>query len=124
MKVDGETYGIHETRLANLGKGRGRVRRIAVLTPEGYQINLLAIAEEKKERLLEVMLGRWIQENGFKHGNERWGITHGGKGQDPFKQGLEAKEQAAHLRSGAEQAAHLRSGALPAPVTLRRSEDL
>ena len=75
VKVDGETYGIHETRLANLGKGRGRVRRIAVLTPEGKQINLLATSEEKKERLLEVMLGRWIQENGFKHGNERWGIN-------------------------------------------------
>jgi hypothetical protein len=75
VTVDDETYGVHESRLANLGKGRGRVRRIALLTPEGYQINLLAMSEEKKERLIEVMLGRWIQENGFKHGNERWGIN-------------------------------------------------
>jgi len=75
VTVDGERYGVHESRLANLGKGRGRVRRIALLTPEGYQINLLAMSEEKKERLIEVMLGRWIQENAFKHGNERWGIN-------------------------------------------------
>lgn len=75
VTVDGETYGIHESRLANLGKGRGRVRRIVLLAPEGHQINLLAVSEEKKERLIEVMLGRWVQENGFKHGNERWGIN-------------------------------------------------
>ena len=62
VTVDGETYGIHESQLANLGKGRGRVRRIAVLTPEGHQINLLAVSKEKKERLFEVMLGRWVQD--------------------------------------------------------------
>lgn len=75
LTVDGETYGVHESRLANLGKGRGRVRRIALLTPSGQQVNLLAVSAEKKERLIEVMLGRWVQENGFKHGNERWGIN-------------------------------------------------
>jgi preprotein translocase subunit SecD len=41
-------------------------------------------------------------------------ITHGWNSQDPFTQELEAKEQAAHLRSGT----------LPAPVTLLRSEGL
>jgi len=73
--VGDETYGVHESHLANLGKGRGRVRRIALLTPEGRQINLLAVSAEDKERLIEVMFGRWVQENGFKHGNERWGIN-------------------------------------------------
>jgi transposase len=75
VTVGEETYGVHESRLANLGKGRGRVRRIALLTPEGNQVNLLAVSGEKKERLIEVMLGRWVQENGFKHGKERWGIN-------------------------------------------------
>lgn len=76
VKIDDETYRVHESRQANLGKERGRVRRIALLTPEGHQINLLAMSAEPKERLIEVMLGRWVQENGFKHGNERWGINH------------------------------------------------
>lgn len=71
----GETYGIYESHQANLRGGRGRVRRIAVLTPEGHQINLLAISSATKERLLEVMFGRWVQENAFKHGHERWGIN-------------------------------------------------
>jgi transposase len=75
VTIGDETYGVHESRLANLGKGRGRVRRIALLTPEGHQVNLLAVSTEKKERLIEVMLGRWVQENAFKHGNERWGIN-------------------------------------------------
>ena len=43
--------------------------------PDGHQVNLLAVSQESKERLLEVMLGRWVQENAFKHGNERWGIN-------------------------------------------------
>ncbi len=75
VKVDGEEYALHESRLKNLGRGRGRVRRICVLTPEGRQVNLLAVSEEPSWRLLEIMLGRWVQENGFKHGNERWGIN-------------------------------------------------
>jgi hypothetical protein len=70
-----EVIGVHESRHKNLGKGRGRVRRIALLMPDGHQVNLLAVSREPKERLIEVMLGRWIQENGFKHGNERWGIN-------------------------------------------------
>lgn len=82
--VRGETYQVHESRLKNLGRGRGRVRRIAVRTPEGKQINLLAISEAPFERLIEILLGepgpddpsgRWRQENGLKHGVERWGIN-------------------------------------------------
>lgn len=73
--IDGERFSLHESR-ANLGGGRGRVRRISVRTPEGHQINLMAVSRRPARRLLEIMLGRWIQENGFKHGNERWGINH------------------------------------------------
>jgi hypothetical protein len=76
VQIKDEVYTIYEHRLKNLGKGRGRVRRIAVLTPKGTQINLLAISDLPAEKLLEIMLGRWRQENGFKHGNERWGINN------------------------------------------------
>ncbi len=72
--VGGEEIGIHEKRLANLKKGRGRVRRIALRMPDKSQVNLLAVSREPAERLVEIMLGRWIQENAFKHGKERWGI--------------------------------------------------
>jgi hypothetical protein len=70
-----EVIGVHESRNKNLGKGRGRVRRIALRMDDGHQVNLLAVSEEPKERLIELMLGRWVQENGFKHANERWGIN-------------------------------------------------
>jgi hypothetical protein len=75
VEVDGEEIGVCERRLKNLGGGRGRVRRIALLMPDGKQVNLLAVSKEPAWRLIEVMLGRWVQENGFKHGNERWGIN-------------------------------------------------
>jgi hypothetical protein len=63
-----------ESRI-NLGAGRGRVRRIAVREVHGRQVNLLAVSELPAARLIEVMRGRWRQENGFKHGVERWGIN-------------------------------------------------
>ncbi|MBI4509072.1 MAG: hypothetical protein HY698_05525 [Deltaproteobacteria bacterium] len=63
-----------ETR-ANLGNGRGRVRRIACLMPDGHQVNILAISKEPAERVIVVMRGRWGQENALKHGVERWGIN-------------------------------------------------
>lgn len=64
-----------EPRQANLGAGRGRVRRIAVRMEDGQQVNLLAISRRSATELIQVMLGRWVQENGFKHGVERWGIN-------------------------------------------------
>lgn len=77
LKLDnGEVVRIHEKRLKNLGKGRGRVRRISILTEEGKQVNALAVSNETASRLVEIITGRWVQENGFKHGNERWGINH------------------------------------------------
>jgi hypothetical protein len=75
LLLDGEEVGVCEKRLANLKKGRGRVRRIALKMPDGNQVNLLAVSRESKERLIGVITGRWVQENGFKHGNERWGAN-------------------------------------------------
>ena len=60
----------------NLKKGRGRVRRISIQEEDGHQVNLLASSTLPAERLIEVMRGRWLQENAFKYGNERWGINH------------------------------------------------
>ena len=59
----------------NLRRGRGRVRRIAVREADGRQVNLLAVSERPAARLIAIMRGRWRQENGFKHGVERWGIN-------------------------------------------------
>jgi len=60
----------------NLGKGRGRVRRIYVQTPDGTQLNVLAVSDASAELLVTVLLSRWAcQENQFKHDNERWGIN-------------------------------------------------
>ena len=73
--IAGETVGLHEHRLRNLGGGRGRVRRIAVLTDDGRQVNFLAVSKEPAARLVEILWHRWRQENGFKHGTERWGIN-------------------------------------------------
>lgn len=72
--VKGEKLSLYESRI-NLGSGRGRVRRIAVRMPDGYQVNLVAVSELPAKRLVEVMRGRWVQENGFKHGVERWGMN-------------------------------------------------
>jgi hypothetical protein len=72
--LDDEEYRFCDTR-KNLGKGRGRVRRIGVMLPDGHQLNLLANSQRSAVELLEVMSGRWRQENGFKHGVERWGIN-------------------------------------------------
>lgn len=72
--IHGDTVGLCEERLRNLGKGRGRVRRIAVRVGE-RQVNFLAASREPAERLVEILWDRWVQENGFKHGVERWGIN-------------------------------------------------
>ncbi len=63
-----------ESRI-NLGKGRGRVRRVSVLHADGRQVNLLAVSDEPAARLIGAMAGRWNQENAFKHNVERWGIN-------------------------------------------------
>jgi hypothetical protein len=80
--IRGERYRWCEQRLANLGRKRGRVRRISLRTPDGNQINLLAHSQLGPEDLIGILLGRedkddpsgrWQQENAFKHGVARWG---------------------------------------------------
>lgn len=72
--LDGVRLRWHE-RGANLGDGRGRVRRIAVRLPDGHQLNLLAHSTASAEALITIMAARWNQENAFKHGVERWGLN-------------------------------------------------
>lgn len=74
VTLDEETFAYADTR-KNLGGGRGRVRRVAVRTPEDHQVNLLAVSSLPAARLLAIMRGRWTQENAFKHGASRWGIN-------------------------------------------------
>jgi len=73
--IAGENVGLHESRLRNLGAGRGRIRRIAVRTEDGRQVNFLASSKLPAERIVEILWHRWVQENGFKHGTERWGMN-------------------------------------------------
>ena len=84
VEVRGDTYQLHESRHKNLGDKRGRIRRIALLTPDGKQINLVAISTAPAEQLVAILLGgaapkipsgRWQQENAFHHGDTRWGIN-------------------------------------------------
>jgi hypothetical protein len=66
-----------ETAQKNLRFERGRVRRIALLTEEGEQLNLLAVSELPAEQLIRGHLARWgRQENQLKYEVERWGINH------------------------------------------------
>lgn len=56
----------------NLGAGRGRVRRIHVLTPDGNQLNVLCVSNADAECVALSLLRRWArQENQFKYGVER-----------------------------------------------------
>jgi len=87
VEIDGETVGLHEERMRNLGKGRGRVRRIAIRIGE-RQINVLASSREPAERVVAILWDRWVQENGFKHGVERWGINQlDGRAVEPYPAG-------------------------------------
>ena len=65
-----------EERMTNLGVRRGRVRRVALLMPDGAQVNVLASSSAPAPELVTALLHRWgRQENQFKHGKERWGIN-------------------------------------------------
>jgi hypothetical protein len=74
LRFADETVHFADAR-TNLGKARGRVRRIAMRMADGRQVNLLAVSAEDAPWLIGVMRGRWAQENAFKHGVERWGIN-------------------------------------------------
>jgi transposase len=76
MKLGGEKLEFTEAPQKNLGKQRGRVRRIVLRTADGDQVNILAVSEAPAAQLIAYMLSRWSrQENQFKHGVERWGIN-------------------------------------------------
>jgi hypothetical protein len=73
--IAGEHVGLYEGPRHNLGEERGRIRRIAVRTEDGRQVNFLASSTLPAARLVEILWHRWRQENAFKHGVERWGIN-------------------------------------------------
>jgi len=84
VAVNQETFFVLESK-KNLGKGRGRVRRLMVLTPENRLVSILAQSKESAEYLVGVMFRRWRQENGFKHGVARWGLNQlDGRTAQPF----------------------------------------
>jgi hypothetical protein len=91
IEIEGDREGEYETLyfiedLCNLGDGRGRVRRLRVLTPNGKQISVLAKSEEDGEWLIRTMFSRWWQENGLKHGVERWGANQlDGRKVEPYE---------------------------------------
>jgi len=88
ITIAGEPVAMHEKRRRNLGAGRGRIRRIAVRTAEGRQVNFLANSTLPAERLVEILWLRWRQENGFKHGVERWGMNQlDGRSVEPYPPG-------------------------------------
>ena len=76
IELGEELYGLAEVHNKNLGKARGRVRRICLRTPDGEQVNVLAVSTASAEQVVNYMTRRWAcQENQFKHGVERWGIN-------------------------------------------------
>jgi len=81
-----ETIRWTECRQKNLLGGRGRVRRIALLTSDGSQVNILAVSKAPAVELVLALFHRWgMQENQFKHEKERWGINQlDGRRVDPY----------------------------------------
>lgn len=81
-----ETIRWTECRQKNLLRGRGRVRRIALLTNDGSQVNILAVSTATAPELVLALFHRWgMQENQFKHDKERWGINQlDGRRVDPY----------------------------------------
>jgi len=76
IELNGEVYGLAELHRKNLGKSRGRVRRICLRTTDGAQVNVLAVSKATADQIVTYMTRRWAcQENQFKHGVERWGIN-------------------------------------------------
>ena len=76
LTLAGETFRYCEKHDKNLGKGRGRVRRISLLTTDGDQFNIVGISEAHAEEMIKALLARWaMQENQFKYGVERLGIN-------------------------------------------------
>ena len=76
LRHRGERIAWYEAPQCNLGKQRGRIRRIALRVPDGAQVNVVAISTESAPRLVRKLLLRWgRQENQLKHAVERWGVN-------------------------------------------------
>jgi hypothetical protein len=76
LTLAGETFRYCEKHDKNLGRGRGRVRRIHLLTEDGDQVNIVGVSEASAEEMIKAVLARWaLQENQFKYGVERLGIN-------------------------------------------------
>jgi hypothetical protein len=77
LTLAGETFRYCEKHNKNLGRTRGRVRRISLLTEDGDQVNIIGISDAGAEDMIRSLLARWaMQENQFKYGVERLGINH------------------------------------------------
>ena len=61
VTLDGETIPYSDAR-TNLGKARGRVRRIALHMPDGRQVNLVAVSEQGASWLIGEV-GRGFRES-------------------------------------------------------------
>lgn len=76
LTLAGETFRYCEKHDKNLGRARGRVRRISLLTEVGDQFNIIGISGAGAEDMIKSLLARWaMQENQFKYGVERLGIN-------------------------------------------------
>lgn len=76
LTLAGETVRFCEKHDKNLGRGRGRVRRINVLMEDGDQVSIVGVSEASAEDMIKAMLARWaLQENQFKYEVERLGIN-------------------------------------------------
>ncbi|HEY3449916.1 MAG TPA: hypothetical protein VGK67_26420, partial [Myxococcales bacterium] len=98
-------------RGTNLGKGRGRVRRLSLLMPDDAQLNLLSSSTEDAVWLAQMLFARWNQENAFKYGGERWGFDQLDSRQveaypdgtiipNPYRRNLERSRDRALQREG------------------------
>jgi predicted ArsR family transcriptional regulator len=85
LTLAGEVFRYCEKHDKNLGSGRGRVRRISLLTEDGDQVNIVGVSEASPEEMITALLARWaMQENQFKYGVERLGINQlDGRQTDP-----------------------------------------
>lgn len=76
LEIAGETIHYCEKHNKNLGRDRGRVRRINLLMEDGEQVSIVGVSEASPEEMIKAMLARWaLQENQFKYGVERLGIN-------------------------------------------------
>ncbi len=74
IQLGPKRYRIVEQARKNLGKGRGRLRRIYLQTEQHKQLSVLAISEAPADLLAAQLIARWPrQENQLKHQVERWG---------------------------------------------------